>query len=230
MQFRLNQITFPENAEVLFHDVPWDEFERFMDELGERSSLRIQYNNRRISLMAPSAGHEIPKVYIGRFIEHLLESQGTDFLALGSFTMRKQSVEKAVEADESFYIEHEAAVRGKKQISLDVDPPPDIAVEVDIYSPTDRGLYAALGVPELWIYNGKRLEILVLQGDAYQPAEFSPHFPGLDLRGRIPAFLAQSEREGRNATMKAFRAWVEENPPCPPPFLQRGVKICFDRR
>lgn len=211
MQFRLNQITFPENAEVLFHDVPWEEFERFMDELGERSSLRIRYNNRRISLMAPSSGHEVPKAYIGDFVKYLLEYAGVEFSAQGSFTMRKQSVEKAVEADESFYIEHEAAVRGKKQISLDVDPPPDIAVEIDIYSPTDRALYAALGVPELWIYDGTRLDILVLRGDAYQAAEFSPHFPGLDLRGRIPAFIAQSGQEGRNATMKAFRAWADEN-------------------
>lgn len=211
MQFRLNQITFPEDAEVIFHDVSWEEFERFMDELGERSSLRIQYNNRRISLMAPSSGHEIPKVYIGRFIEHLLETQGTDFLALGSFTMRKQSVEKAVEADESFYIEHEAAVRGKKQISLDVDPPPDIAVEVDIYSSTDRVLYAALGVPELWIYDGKQLVIWVLQAGEYQAVEFSPHFPGLALREKIPALLNLAEREGRMVAMKAFRAWVDES-------------------
>jgi Uma2 family endonuclease len=91
---------------------------------------------------------------------------------------------------------------------LDIDPPPDLAVEIDIYSPTDRALYAALGVPELWIYDGNQLVIWVLQAGEYHAVEFSPHFPGLELREKIPALLNLAEREGRMVAMKAFRAWV----------------------
>ncbi|MEB4593591.1 Uma2 family endonuclease [Candidatus Thiothrix sp. Deng01] len=212
MQFQFSQLTFPQDTEVIIHDVSWEEFERFMDELGDRSSLRIHYNHEAIYLMAPSAGHEVPKIHIGRFIEYLLEQQDAAFESLGSVTLRKQAAKKAAEADECFYIEHEAAVRGKDKISLDVDPPPDLAVEIDIYSPTDRELYAALGVPELWIYDGRRLEILVLRDGGYQPLEYSPHFPGLDLRSHIPAFIALGKRDGRMAAMKAFRQWADENP------------------
>lgn len=211
MQFQFSQLSFPDNAEVVINDVSWAEFERFMDELGERSSLRIHYNERSIYLMAPSAGHEMPKVYIGDFIKYLLEYAEVDFSPLGSFTMRKQSAQKAAEPDECFYIEQAAAIRGKRQISLDSDPPPDLAVEIDIYSPTDRALYAALGVPELWIYDGKQLMIWVLQAGEYHAVEFSPHFPGLALREQIPALLSLAEREGRMVAMKAFRAWVGAN-------------------
>lgn len=211
MQFQFSQLSFPDNAEVVINDVSWADFERFMDELGERSSLRISYNQRSIHLMAPSAGHEVPKNHIGRFVEYLLEHQQLDFESLGSFTMRKQSVQKAAEPDECFYIEHAAAIRGKRQISLDIDPPPDLAVEIDIYSPTDRALYAALGVPELWIYDGNQLVIWVLRAGEYHSVEFSPHFPGLALREKIPALLNLAEREGRMVAMKAFRAWVGEN-------------------
>jgi Uma2 family endonuclease len=211
MQFQFSQLTFPENAEVIINDVSWADFERFMDELGDRSSLRIHYNHRSIYLMSPSAGHEIPKIHIGRFVEYLLERQEIAFESLGSVTLRKQSVQKAVEADECFYIAHEAAIRGKDKISLDIDPPPDLAVEIDIYSPTDRTLYAALGVPELWVYDGQRLDIWVLYAGQYHAAEFSPHFPGLALRAKIPAFIEHGKREGRMAAMRAFRDWVEES-------------------
>lgn len=209
MPLQLSQLSLPDNAEVVIRNVSWEEFEQLMDELGERSSLRVHYNDRRMHLMAPSAGHEVPKVHIGRFIEYLLEQQGVDFEALGSFTMRKRSVQKAAEPDECFYIEHAAAIRGKRQIHLDTDPPPDLAVEIDIYSSTDRALYAALGVPELWIYDGDQLTIWVLQAGDYRAVEFSPHFPGLALREQIPALLRLAEREGRMAAMKAFRAWVD---------------------
>lgn len=213
MQFHISQITFPPDAEVIIRDVPWAEFEHFMDELGDRSSLRIHYNNERIHLMAPSANHEISKVYIGDFVKYLLESAEIDFSVLGSFTMRSPNAKKAAEADECFYIEHEAAIRGKDKISLDIDPPPDLALEIDIYSPTDRSLYAALGVPELWIYDGSQLEILVLRDGDYQSAEFSPHFPDLALREKVPALIALGKQDGRNAAMKAFRAWVQEHWP-----------------
>ncbi|UJS25964.1 Uma2 family endonuclease [Thiothrix winogradskyi] len=211
MQFQFSQLSFPENAEVVINDVSWADFERFMDELGDRSSLRISFNQMRMHVIAPSVGHEMPKVYIGDFISYLLEKQELDFESLGSVTLHKQSVQKAVEADQCFYIEHAAAIRGKRQISLDSDPPPDLAVEIDIYSPTDRALYAALGVPELWIYDGKQLVIWVLQAGEYHAVEFSPHFPGLALREKIPALLSLAEREGRMVAMKAFRAWVGEN-------------------
>ncbi|MBJ6609455.1 MAG: Uma2 family endonuclease [Candidatus Thiothrix moscowensis] len=210
MQFHISQITFPPDAEVIIRDVPWGEFERFMEELGERSSLRIHYSNKRIHLMAPSAGHEVPKVVIGDFIKYMLEHYHRDFQGFGSVTLRNPSVEKAVEADECFYIEHEAAVRGKDKISLDIDPPPDLAVEIDIYSATDRGLYAALGVPELWIYDGKRLEMLLLRDGDYVAVDCSPHFPGLRLRDKVPALIALGKQDGRNAAMKTFRAWVQE--------------------
>lgn len=208
MQFHISQVTFPPDAEVVIHDVSWEEFERFMDELGERSSLRIHYNNRSIHLMAPSAGHEEPKVFIGDFVKYLLDCQAVEFRELGSVTLRKQALEKAVEADDCFYIEHEAAIRGKAKISLDLDPPPDLALEIDIYSPTDRNLYAALGVPELWIYDGKQLEILVLEQGEYASIEFSPHFPGLNLREKLPQFIRQSKQEKRSVVMQAFREWA----------------------
>jgi hypothetical protein len=65
-------------------------------------------------------------------------------------------------------------------------------------------------VKELWRFNGTKLEINVWQNGEYIQCENSPHFPGLPVGELIPQYLQQSKIEGRNKTMKAFRAWVRE--------------------
>lgn len=208
MQFHFNQLSFPPDTPVSLSGVLWQDFEQLMDELGEKSGLRVYYDQGEMQFMAPSAGYEDHKNIIGDLVKCLLDVKDIEFRALGSTTFRKRQVHKAVEADECFYIEHEAAIRGKTKVNLDTDPPPDLAIEIDVSSKTDLGLYEALEVPELWRYDGQQLEIFVLQGGVYQVAAFSPHFPGLDLKAKIPACLEQSRRDGRNAAMKGFRQWL----------------------
>jgi Uma2 family endonuclease len=101
-------------------------------------------------------------------------------------------------------------VRGKKRINLTVDPPPDLAIEIDITSRTQFNNYEALGVGELWRFNGRELEINRLESGEYLTVNESPHFPGFPLVEVIPQYLERSKVEGRNKTMKAFRAWVRE--------------------
>ena len=52
-------------------------------------------------------------------------------------------------------------VRGKLEFEPDVDPPPDLILEVDVTSDSleQLALYAAMGIPEVWIYDGKRLAV-----------------------------------------------------------------------
>lgn len=115
---------------------------------------------------------------------------------------------RAVEPDTCFYIEHEAAVRGKLRIDLEADPPPDLAIEIDISSRTRFDNYEKLGVPEFWRFDGSKLEINVLQDEDYRKTTTSPHFPKLPLTEALPRFMAQAPKTGRNAIMRAFREWV----------------------
>ena len=66
--------------------------------------------------------------------------------------LRRKRHQKGLEPDDCFWIAHEAEVRGKTIIDLRTDPPPDLAIEVDISrSSLDRmGIYAKLRVPEVW--------------------------------------------------------------------------------
>ena len=115
---------------------------------------------------------------------------------------------KAVEADDCFYIQNEALIRGKKRIDLSIDPPPDLAIEIDITSRTKFNNYEALGVPELWRYNGRKLQINVLQEGKYVESDTSYNFPDLRICEVIHQYVEQSRIVGRNSTMKTFRNWV----------------------
>jgi Uma2 family endonuclease len=185
-------------------------FEKILEELGENRAQRLSYSKGMLEIMTPLPEHETGKVMIGDLVKALLEELDTDFWSLASTTFKNEKMAQGVEADDCFYIKNEAAIRGKKRIDLTVDPPPDLAIEIDITSRTHFNNYEALGVPELWRYNGRNLQINVLQSGKYVESSDSRNFPGLPLIDAIPQYVEQSKTVGRNATMRAFRAWVRE--------------------
>ncbi|MEB3825995.1 Uma2 family endonuclease, partial [Phormidium sp. CCY1219] len=86
---------------------------------------RINYSQGVLEIMVPLPEHEDDKVIISNFVEVLLEELDIEFRNLASTTFKSETMQQGLEADSCFYIENEAAVRGKKRIDLTVDPPPD---------------------------------------------------------------------------------------------------------
>jgi Uma2 family endonuclease len=210
MQVQLKQIIVPPGQQIIMTDISWQMYEQMLEEFGEKRGARINYSQGVLEIMVPLPEHEVNKVIIGDLVKIILEERNLEFWSLGSTTFKSKAMKQALEADDCFYIENEAAVRGKKRIDLAIDPPPDLAIEIDITSRTRFNNYETLGVKELWRFNGTKLEINVLQRGEYMQCETSPHFPGLPLCEVIPQYLEQSKIEGRNKTMKVFRAWVRE--------------------
>jgi len=210
MQVQLRQIILPPGQQLLMTDVNWQMYEQLLEEFGEQRGSRINYSQGLLEIMVPLPEHEDDKVMIADFVKVLLEELDIEFRSLGSTTFKSETMQQGIEADDCFYIENEAAVRGKKRIDLSVDPPPDLALEIDLTSRTRFNNYEALGVGELWLFNGTKLEINVLQDGEYIQVSESPHFPGFYLGEAVPDYLEQSKIEGRNKTMKVFRAWVRQ--------------------
>lgn len=210
MQLELNQLIVPPGHQLLLRDVSWQMFEKILDELGEARAARISYSKGMLEIMTPLPEHEDDKVMIGDLVKVLLEELDLEFRSLGSTTFKNKEMLQAVEADDCFYIQNEAAIRGKKRIDLTIDPPPDLAIEIDITSRTQFNNYEALGVPELWRYNGRKLLSYVLQDGKYLESKTSYNFPSLPIVGVIHQYVEQSKVVGRNAMMKAFRNWVRE--------------------
>jgi Uma2 family endonuclease len=210
MLLELKRFSIPPGQRVLLQNVTWQEFEAILEELGEHRAARIAYDHGTLEIITPLPSHETGKLFITNFIEILLEELNIDFYPLGSTTFKNELMQQGIEPDNCFYIEHEAAVRGKERLDLTVDPPPDLALEIDVTSRTHPEIYQSLKVPELWCFEQGKLQINVLRGGKYLEVKFSPIFPNFPLVDAIPQYLNQVKVEGRNKTMKAFRVWVRE--------------------
>ncbi len=209
MLLELRRITIPPGQRVILQDITWQEFETILDELGDHRGSRLAYSNGLLEIMMPLPEHEDDKEIIGDLIKALLEELDVEFRSLGSTTFKKPTTQ-GLEPDQCFYIQNEATIRGKKRIDLSVDPPPDLAIEIDVTSRTHPSIYEALQVPELWRFDQGNLQINVLELGKYQEVLESPNFPGLDLKQIIPDYLRGSKTLGRNKVIKAFRQWVRE--------------------
>ncbi|WP_009633294.1 Uma2 family endonuclease [Synechocystis sp. PCC 7509] len=208
MLLQLNQFVVKPGQQLLLKDVPWQMYENILEELGERRSTKINYFQEILEIMTPLPEHEDDKVIIGDLVKALLEELDIEARSLASTTFKSESMKTGVEADDCFYIQNEAAIRGKKRIDLTIDPPPDLALEIDITFRTRLDNYEALGVPELWRYDGQSLEINVLENGKYVKSNISRNFPSLPLIDVIHQYVEKSKIKGRNATIKAFRSWV----------------------
>jgi Uma2 family endonuclease len=209
MLLELKRIHVPPGQRVLLRDVTWQELETILEDLGEHRAARIAYDRGILEIMAPLPEHEYDKEIIGDLVKALLEELNTEFISLGSTTFKNQAMAQGIEPDQCFYIKNESKIRGKKRLDLELDPPPDLALEVDITSRTHPNIYEALKVPELWRFNQGKLQINVLQDGHYVESQQSLNFPQFKLVEAIPQYLKQSTTAGRNSTLKAFRFWIQ---------------------
>ena len=205
----------PEIAEqrVILSNVSWQTFEQLLKELGDKRSTRLAYNEGLLEIMSPLGPHENSNRFIESLIGAIADELNLNFKRFGSLTLKREKKLKGAEPDSCYYLQNEPLVRSKQEIDLDNDPPPDLVLEIDITSGSldKRPIYAAVGVPELWRYDGKKLEVFVLQPSNrdYQKVNQSPTLPWMPL-DVIPRFIRQSLVDGETATLRAFRAWVRE--------------------
>jgi Uma2 family endonuclease len=207
-----------EEQRFLLSHVNWQTYLHFCEALWGRR-VRLTYDRGRIELMTTSSRHEGWKRVLGRFVETLCEELGLDFASFGSMTMRREDLDRGFEPDECFYIQSEPLVHGRLDIDIDHDPPPDLAVEVEVSrSMIDRiSIYAAMGVPELWRFDGETLRVLQLTAERrYVPAERSLAFPELPL-DEFAQYVRQREAMADSQQWRAFRAWVRATLLPPPP-------------
>ncbi|KOP27900.1 hypothetical protein AMR41_02970 [Hapalosiphon sp. MRB220] len=211
MLLELQQVIVKPGQQMLLKDVSWQQLENILEELGEKRAARISYSNGWLEIMVPLPEHEKDKEIIGDLVKILLEELEIDFESLGSTTLKNQLMKQAVEPDACFYIKNYAAVIAKKRIDLNIIPPPDLAIEIDITSRTHFDNYEILGVPELWRYTQNGLQINLLQQGKYIEANFSPNFPDIPIIELVNEYVQQTLSVGRSQAIRAFKIWIKNN-------------------
>lgn len=208
LQFR--QISVPPGHRVLFHEVGWSEFEAILAELGEHRATRVAYLNSTLEIRMPLPEHEKPKIIIGDLLKILLDELEINWEPFGSTTFKRQDMMAGIEPDDCFYIQNSARMIGRESLDLTVDPPPDLAIEIDVTSKTQLSAYEVLGVPEIWRYQNRRLQVYVLQSGKYVESAISPTFPNFPVIEGISQFLEMGRQSGTSQALRAFRRWVRE--------------------
>ena len=196
-------------AEEIIHlsGISWETYETLLQELSHRR-LRLTYNRGTLEIMAPSYEHESYKEVLGDFVKTLAQELKVKIAPAGSTTFKVPKLSGA-EPDECFYIQNLTAIKGKKRIELEEDPPPDLVIEIDITSSSRNRfqVYADFGVPEIWLYDRKSFSIHILQGEEYVTSNQSLAFPNLAL-AEINRFLQQVETKDYLELVAEFRDWV----------------------
>ncbi|MBD2514864.1 Uma2 family endonuclease [Nostoc sp. FACHB-973] len=209
---RINLVTTSAENRVLLHNISWQTFKTMLAEMGCDRNSRLAYDNGTIEIMTPLMPHENSNRIIEGFVVVLCEELGQEIRRAGSLTLTRDDLKQGAEPDSSYYIQNEALVRDKENIYLATDPPPDLVLEVEYSrSAIDKlRLYAAMGIPEFWRYNGSVLRLYTLAGGQYSEVQTSPTFAPVSVK-EIPRFFQEAKKNGEIATTRAFRAWVQEN-------------------
>jgi Uma2 family endonuclease len=198
------------NGSVVLYDVSWETYERLLNAF-ENRRLPHTYSNGALEIMSPTQYHDWLKGFVGRLIEAAALELDIPIKGIGSTTLRRQMKEKGLEPDECYYVRNEMRVRGKRTLNLKTDPPPDLAVEIEVSRKVlDRlDAYAKLGVPEIWRLDGKSVTFLKLTREKYRPIKRSLAFPTIGPDD-ILRFTSLMEKEDENSIVRQFIKWLHD--------------------
>ncbi|MBW4582341.1 MAG: Uma2 family endonuclease [Tildeniella nuda ZEHNDER 1965/U140] len=176
----LSQIQLAPGSSISLMNIPWEQYQDFLNELGDDRITRIAYNQGTLTLSMPSKLHEIVNRLLAQIIVTLAEELGIGLRNLGSATFNREDLDRGIEPDSCFYIQNAHRIIGLNP-TIPENLPPDLAVEVDITSnsASKLSLYKALGIPELWAFQGNVMTIHILSNDRYLQVAQSQAFPSV---------------------------------------------------
>lgn len=191
----------------LFRSLDWQRYQTLRQTLSQERNVHFTYMHGTLEVTMPLEIHKFSARMIELFIRILVVELGMKVKTMGSTTLDREILDRSAEPDDAYYIQNQPLVAGRN-VDLEEDPPPDLVVEVDI-THTDINkleLYAAMGVPEFWRYNGETWQIYALQQNKYTEVDKSPTFPTVP-KIKLYEFLATARQDEVDAELN-LRQWV----------------------
>jgi Uma2 family endonuclease len=204
----------PKGALLRLPQVSWEDYDQLLADLGDDYHVRVSYACGWLEIMSPLPEHERFGEIVQDIAREITRELGVKLEACGSMTIRSAWQAQGAEPDTCFYVQNAARIIGKRSLDFNVDPPPDIVVEIDVtnVSQPKFPIYAALGVPEIWRYDGSQAYFYHLAGEQYVETAHSRAFPFL-TGATLAQFIEQSKTAGQDTALDAARAWVRANKP-----------------
>jgi Uma2 family endonuclease len=188
----------PEGSTLVPREVSWDDYERVVGDVSAGPHRRVSYDRGRLEIMTPLPEHETS----ARLMDALVR------------VTRKNAARRII---------------GKRhRIDLESDPPPDVAVEIDLTNESPEassGFAPALLVPEVGRYDAASIEFYVLDGHDYQRASESRSFPGL-----TPSMLADAGPSDRGTPRHRAADDVRQSRSSERPASARTLLVAASRK
>ncbi len=178
-------------------------YEQLLNQLGDRSIPRLRFRDNYILLISPLPEHGKEIDVIADLVKTLLRHQGKDWESFHPITLR-YGKEAGLEPDACFYIENYQAIIGKRKLDLSIDPPPDLAIEIDVTSFTRIEDYISLAIPEVWIYKANKLHIHLFTNNKYVEADASLIFPDFALKEIVTQYVNRAWQVGSSVALREF--------------------------
>ena len=192
--------------------IGWDAYVKFLEALAEHN-VRTTYDRGDLELMSPLPIHEAIKIWFGHFLAVLGEELGVPCWPVGGPTLRRRDQDRGLEPDDCYYLANASKVRNWATLDMERDPPPDVALEVEITrNCLDRmGVYAGLGVPEVWRFDGEAWHIHLLSAEGvYEESPVSAALPYLPIPEITPLLQETLHLGDVGERFRILRRWSRE--------------------
>jgi Uma2 family endonuclease len=197
---------------ALIRGVGWEGYEALIEWFAD-GGPRLTYADGDVEFMSPLNDHERPTKFLAILVETIVEELDIPCASYRSATLARRSADRGLEPDECYYLANADRLLGNSRIDLDAEPPPDLVIEVEITNPLLPKLevYARLGFPEIWHYDGATLAVLQLGPDGrYRSTPRSRALPFVPMDA-IEAFLRDAPPSGNEtAWRRRVQAWARE--------------------
>lgn len=186
----------------------WQDYQALYRQRGESSIPRLKYRKGEVLLMSPLPEHGRDAHLLASIVITLLDALDREYDAFTPVTMTLPD-ESGIEPDYCFYIDNWQAVSGKKRIDWQQDPPPDLAIEIDVTSYSDVQDYLPYRVPEVWLYQNQQTLIYRLENGAYQLQSHSRYFPDFDVQGAIDRCVQIAYERNTSAAIRSLKQQID---------------------
>ncbi|MBM4256705.1 MAG: Uma2 family endonuclease [Deltaproteobacteria bacterium] len=197
---------------VILRGISWQTYESLLADLAECSGPRLTFDHGVLEIMSPTFEHDEYNRILALLVEVVAEEMHISVRNFGSATFKRLDLVKGFEPDSCFYIQSVSRIRGKRKVELPQDPPPDLLIEIDVTS-SSLGrfpIFAQVGAPEVWRYDGSQVQILLLANGQYQIVERSTALPLLTAT-MLTEFLEAGIELDRLEWLGRLRSWVRQH-------------------
>jgi len=195
----------------LLYGVSWKDYLELLSATADLS-LPHTYNEGTLEIMSPRKDHDWVAKLIARMIEAYALVADLPIQSIGSTTLRASTGDRGLQPDQTYYLASEPLVRCKEAYDPKTDPPPDLAIEVDVTSTSVERMpiFAAIGVPEVWRVESGRVRFYRRKSKtAYEAIEHSIAFPFL-TPADLMRFAKRRAEIGENAIVREFVEWAKK--------------------